>query len=245
MFFNVYQTPVLDSVKSRVELSTVIIKRTLLKAISDDFIFTLLPIAIILIIRVAMDDLKTNVWLLPDWSFASIVLLGASISRFIEAKSNYEDDRTYRMFLGVRLLTFFLILGVITLALSVVNNITSFGNDIFIIFSQIIVFVIATCSVFYTHYIIRRHIENGWFTQVRTNSAYYFHANKNAITVKNRLRYLNKITLNYGYFSENEDKPFVQNIDDNFQLDDFKNEIKAIEKELDYLKKEVERRSKT
>ncbi|WP_212577663.1 hypothetical protein, partial [Vibrio parahaemolyticus] len=102
-------------------MSTVIIKRTLLKAISDDFIFTLLPIAIILIIRVAMDDLKTNVWLLPDWSFASIVLLGASISRFIEAKSNYEDDRTYRMFLGVRLLTFFLILGVITLALSVVN----------------------------------------------------------------------------------------------------------------------------
>lgn len=222
-----------------------IIKRTFLKALSDDFIFTLLPIAIILLIRIAVGDLKTNVWLLPDWSFASIVLLGASITRFIEAKSNYEEDKTYRMFLGVRLLTFFLILGVITLALSVFNNIKSFENDLFVIWSQIIVFVISILSVFYTHYIIRRYMENGWFTQVKTNGAYYTHANKNAVSAKNRLRYLNKITLNYGYHSERDEKSFVQNIDDNFGLDDLKSELVAIENELEFLKKEVARRSKT
>ncbi|HIF5652286.1 TPA: hypothetical protein ACX3DX_004517 [Vibrio parahaemolyticus] len=192
-----------------------------------------------------MNDLNSPIWLMPDWSFASIVLLGTSISRFIEAKSNREKDNTYRLFLGVRMLTFFLILGVMTLALSVVNNINSFSNDEFIITSQITIFVISIISVFYTHYLIRRYEERSWFNQVRDNRSYFLYAVRNAEIAKNRLRYLNRITLTYGHFSKEADCKFVQSIDDSFGLDDLKKELDVIRNELEYLTSEIERREKT
>src|SRR5690349_24745435 len=65
-----------------------------------DVAFTVLPIATIALINVALRVSFKEFLLLPEWSFASIVLFGLSIKHAIELKVKYQKDVSYRLYGG-------------------------------------------------------------------------------------------------------------------------------------------------
>lgn len=215
-----------------IELRMMVISRAFLKALSNDYMFTLLPIAIIGMIRGATGNLGSDIWLWPDWSFASIVLLGASISKYIHAKSGYEKDFSFRLFLGVRLMTFLLILAVVTLSLAILKESIQTINSQFVSLSQMVILSVSILVVFYNHIVIQRHIEYSWYSEVKDNSMYFEMALRNVDRALNRVRYLSKITQTYTNENRKLNRSFVDDIDDSWASKDLKAKLSILRNEV-------------
>src|SRR5438105_8287420 len=75
--------------------------------------YTLLPIAVIIAIRVFTDRNLGNLYLAPEWSFATIVFVGTAIAEAIELKMGYQRDFSHRVYSVTRVLTLLMIASVI------------------------------------------------------------------------------------------------------------------------------------
>ena len=84
----------------------------------NDLAFNILPIFVILIINIAINESFKNILLLPEWSFATVVLFGETLSRFIELKTKIQKDPSDKVFFGTRFFSLLLIISVITLMLA-------------------------------------------------------------------------------------------------------------------------------
>ena len=81
----------------------------------NEIVFIILPIVVILLIDIAFNNEIETVLLLPEWSFAAIVLYGVAISTTIELKVKYNNNFSPKLFSGSKALTILLIGAVITL----------------------------------------------------------------------------------------------------------------------------------
>jgi|ERR1043166_3806143 hypothetical protein len=71
--------------------------------------FVLLPLAIIVAIRTFLGVEIDDLLVLPEWSFASIVLLSIGLNKFLELKTRVQRDRSNRIFHGAKLAVLLLI----------------------------------------------------------------------------------------------------------------------------------------
>lgn len=84
----------------------------------EDVLYAALPILILALMRMLLDDTFREFFLLKEWSFASVVISGATIRRMMNVKANIERDTTsddYNLALQAPILA--LILSVVVLAL--------------------------------------------------------------------------------------------------------------------------------
>ena len=84
--------------------------------------YTLLPIGVIIAIRVCTDRNLGNLYLAPEWSFATIVFVGTAITEAIELKIEHQRDFSHRVYSLTRVLTLVMIASVIVLSLVVLRQ---------------------------------------------------------------------------------------------------------------------------
>jgi len=82
-----------------------------------DVAFTVLPIAVIAIMDGGLGRSFSGFFLIPEWSFAAIVLYGLSIRCLVRLKTRYQKDFSYKLDTGIQILVFALIASVICLSL--------------------------------------------------------------------------------------------------------------------------------
>ncbi len=123
----------------------------------NEIIFIVLPIVVILLIDIAFSNHIQTVMLLPEWSFAAIVLYGVAISNTIELKSKYFSDFSPRLFTGTKALTILLIGAVITLTLAVLRENNVEISAAFIQSAQAVLFAHALFSVFLVVFARQEH----------------------------------------------------------------------------------------
>ena len=81
--------------------------------------FVLLPLAIIMVVRSFLGLQLADMFTLPEWSFAAIVLLAVGLNKLIVLKTRSRKDPSYKAFHGSRLVVMLLIIAAVTLAFSV------------------------------------------------------------------------------------------------------------------------------
>ncbi|MEL7342245.1 MAG: hypothetical protein AAGM67_17315 [Bacteroidota bacterium] len=124
----------------------------------NEIVFIVLPIVVILLIDIAFNNQIETVLLLPEWSFAAIVLYGVAISTTIELKVKYNTNFSPKLFAGSKALTILLIGAVITLTLAVLRENAVAISPMFIQISQAILFVHSLLSVFFVVFARQEHL---------------------------------------------------------------------------------------
>ena len=124
----------------------------------NEIVFIILPIVVILLIDIAFNNQIETVLLLPEWSFAAIVLYGVAISTTIELKVKYNTHFSPKLFAGSKALTILLIGSVITLTLAVLRENQVDINPIFIQSAQGVLFVHSLISVFLVVFARQEHL---------------------------------------------------------------------------------------
>lgn len=81
--------------------------------------FVLLPLAIILVVRSFLGLQLVDMFTLPEWSFAAIVLLAVCLNKLIVLKTKARKDAAHKVFHGSRFVVMLLIIASVTLAFSV------------------------------------------------------------------------------------------------------------------------------
>lgn len=81
--------------------------------------FVLLPLAIILVVRSFLGVRLVDMFTLPEWSFAAIVLLAVGLNKFMVLKTRIQKDSSNKVFYGSRFVVMLLIIASVTLAFSV------------------------------------------------------------------------------------------------------------------------------
>jgi hypothetical protein len=112
-----------------------------------DVAYTVLPIATIAIINLALNDSFSNFLLIPEWSFASIVFYGLSIRYLIEIKVKDQKDLSYKLDTGTQIFILLMIASVISLSLVILSQKGLKLNIIFIEKTQLWLFVMGIFSL--------------------------------------------------------------------------------------------------
>jgi uncharacterized membrane protein len=81
--------------------------------------FVLLPLAIIVVVRSFLGVKLVDMFTLPEWSFAAIVLLATGLNKFLFLKTRVQQDASNKVFHGSRFVVMLLIIASVTLAFSV------------------------------------------------------------------------------------------------------------------------------
>ena len=81
--------------------------------------FVLLPLAIIVVVRSFLGLRLADMFTLPEWSFAAIVLLAVGLNKFMVLKTRLQKDVSNKVFHGARFVVMLLIIAAVTLAFSV------------------------------------------------------------------------------------------------------------------------------
>ena len=124
----------------------------------NEIVFIILPIVVILLIDIAFSNEINTILLLPEWSFAAIVLYGVAISNTIELKAKYHSDFSPRLFTGSKALTILLIGAVITLTLALFRENSVQVSNAFIQSAQAVLFAHALFSVLLVVFARQEHL---------------------------------------------------------------------------------------
>lgn len=81
--------------------------------------FVLLPLAIIVVVRSFLGLKMADMLVLPEWSFAAIVLLAVGLNKLMGLKTRMRKDASNKVFHGSRFVVILLIVAAVTLAFSV------------------------------------------------------------------------------------------------------------------------------
>jgi TRAP-type C4-dicarboxylate transport system permease large subunit len=118
--------------------------------IFGDVIYAVLPLIVLLIIYKLLHKPFDNFLVLKEWSFASIVLYGAMIRKFVRVKVLLQQNpRSFKLDVGVQFFIILLIASVLVLALAILaeehvlpeNILDGLGH------AQITLFLIALISL--------------------------------------------------------------------------------------------------
>jgi hypothetical protein len=81
--------------------------------------FVLLPLAVIGVVRCFLGVKLGDIFVLPEWSFAAIILLAVGMNRFLLLKTRVQRDESNKVFHGARFVVILLLIAAVTLAFSV------------------------------------------------------------------------------------------------------------------------------
>jgi hypothetical protein len=81
--------------------------------------FVMLPLAIIVVVRAFLGVKMADMFTLPEWSFASIVLLAVGLNKFMLLKTRVQKDASNKVFHGSRFVVMLLVVAAVTLSFSV------------------------------------------------------------------------------------------------------------------------------
>jgi hypothetical protein len=84
--------------------------------------FVLLPLAVIVVVRSFLGVKLNDLFALPEWSFAAIVLLAVGLNQFLLLKTRVQKDESNKLFHGARFVVMLLIIASVTLAFSVARQ---------------------------------------------------------------------------------------------------------------------------
>lgn len=127
---------------------------TLLMLFLGDVAYAVLPIITIAVLRRALNQPFDDFFLLPEWSFASIVFFGLSIRHTLELKVKYQRDFSDKLFLGPQLLILPLIASVLTLALVELSEGNQLMDKKFLVLLQLALFICGLGALFMVNYSI-------------------------------------------------------------------------------------------
>jgi hypothetical protein len=105
--------------------------------------FVILPLVVILLIRAFMNVPVGDMLLLPEWTFASIVVLSSGLDKFVKLKAEGQADTSERMYVGIRIVTLMMIFAVLVLALAVARQHGLQINERLLALSQITLLIMA------------------------------------------------------------------------------------------------------
>jgi hypothetical protein len=112
-----------------------------------DVAYTVLPIGTIAIINVALNQPMNKFFLMPEWSFASIVFYGLTIRHLVDLKVHYQKDLSYKLDTGTQFYILLLIGSVLTLSLVVLSEKGLVANPKLLVTLQIVLFLIGLFSL--------------------------------------------------------------------------------------------------
>jgi len=121
------------------------VDKTIKYILSSEFLFTLLPIVILVIVRLFQNDFKA-IFFNTEWSIISIILFGQSVVKFSSGISNTNTKVRWQFVaLIISLIIIFgLIPSVIILILNLINTEVHFGMYI----TQFVIFIISSFVFF-------------------------------------------------------------------------------------------------
>lgn len=121
------------------------IDKTIKYILSSEFLFTLLPIVILVIVRLFQNDFRA-IFFNTEWSIISIILFGQSVVKFSSGISNTNEKVRWQFVaLIISLIIIFgLIPSVIILILNLINTEVHFGMYI----AQFVIFIISSFVFF-------------------------------------------------------------------------------------------------
>ncbi len=121
------------------------IEKTVKYLLSSEFLFTLLPIVILIIVRSYQCDFKA-IFYNTEWSIISIILFGQSVIKFSSGISNSNKKTKWQLVaLIISLIIIFgLIPSVIVLVLNLMSKSLSLGAYI----TQLILFILSSFTFF-------------------------------------------------------------------------------------------------
>jgi hypothetical protein len=106
--------------------------------------FVLLPLAIIVVVRAFLGVRLGDMFSLPEWSFASIILLAVGLNKFMFLKARLQKDASNKIFHGSRAVVMLLIISSVTLAFSVSKQQGVKVDEIIISATQVLLVVVAS-----------------------------------------------------------------------------------------------------
>lgn len=106
--------------------------------------FVLLPLAIIVVVRSFLGLRLADLFTLPEWSFAAIVLLAVGLNKFMLLKTRLQKDVSNKVFHGSRFVVMLLIIASVTLAFSVSKQQGVKVDDVILSATQVVLVVIAS-----------------------------------------------------------------------------------------------------
>jgi hypothetical protein len=106
--------------------------------------FVLLPLAIIVVVRAFLGVRLGDMFTLPEWSFAAIILLASGLNKFMFLKTRVQNDGSNKVFHGSRFVVMLLIIASVTLAFSVSKQQGVKVDEIILSATQVVLVVVAS-----------------------------------------------------------------------------------------------------
>src|SRR5689334_9492192 len=97
-----------------------IISNSVYVLLEGDMLYTVLPVIVYAIVRLANRVSFQDFLGLPEWSFASIVFFGLSIRRTTQLRRLYKSSLYYRLSIRIQVFVFLLVGAVLALSFAIV-----------------------------------------------------------------------------------------------------------------------------
>jgi hypothetical protein len=110
--------------------------------------FVLLPLAVIVVVRAFLGVKLADIFVLPEWSFAAIVLLAVGLNKFLFLKTRVQRDMSNKLFHGARFVVMLLIIAAVTLAFSVAQQQGVKVDQMVLSATQVVLLVLAAGFLF-------------------------------------------------------------------------------------------------
>jgi hypothetical protein len=110
--------------------------------------FVLLPLAIIVVVRAFLGLRLADMFTLPEWSFAAIILLAVGLNKFMFLKTRLQKDASNKVFHGSRFVVMLLIIASVTLAFSVSKQQGVKVDEMILSVTQVVLVVVASAFLY-------------------------------------------------------------------------------------------------
>ena len=172
-----------------------------------DLAFTILPLAIIIFLNLALGKPAIDIPYYPEWSFASIVIIGMAMTRMLELKMLYQQDKSYRIFTLSKICILLLIGASLSLALC---QLKPYGVDInlkFLVLLQFSMFFMGIFLLLVAHIGKEKHISDQRYLPPNiTISKYYDFIEESMSDLGNEITYLNNALSRHERFDFLDDE---------------------------------------
>jgi hypothetical protein len=121
------------------------IEKTVKYLLTSEFLFTLLPIVILIIVRSYQCDFK-GIFYNTEWSIISIILFGQSVVKFSSGISN--SNKKIKWQLVALIISLIIIFGLIPSVIILVLNLTSNSLSLGTYITQSILFILSSLTFF-------------------------------------------------------------------------------------------------
>ncbi|MCI5164830.1 MAG: hypothetical protein D3903_01770 [Candidatus Electrothrix sp. GM3_4] len=202
----------------------------------SDLTFTFLPLIIVIILKYSSGE-SGDIFLLPDWSFVSIIISSLTLIRFIELKVVYQKDTSGRSVVLAMVSIVLVIFSVLSLTLHTMKAYVDKINIEFILIFQFVVLAVSVILLYCSHrYRERLCFERREFPKNISANEFDWYLSENLKDARKSIQVtcaaLNK---DYDFFSGQED---IDNITE-YEKQEMIRLIENMQEQLDNVHKQM------